>query len=65
MLPHGPPFQAALPYVRSPSSSVVSAADRERCSPIEPENDESTKICCGVFQVAPPSVERVKNVCDL
>ena len=33
--------------------------------PIEPENDESTKSCCGVSQLAPPSVVRVKNVCDL
>ena len=33
--------------------------------PIEPENAESTKISCGVSQLAPPFVERVKNVCDL
>ena len=33
--------------------------------PIEPENDESTKISCGAFQLAPPLVERATNVCDL
>ncbi len=33
--------------------------------PIEPEKAESTKICCGVSQLVPPFVVRVKNVCDL
>src|SRR5256885_15701876 len=63
-LAHLPPFQSALPYVSSPSTSVPS--DNTRIMPpIEPENVESVKICRGADHVAPALVDLLKNVCDL
>src|SRR5438477_11091782 len=59
-----PPFESVLPNVSRPSSSVPSDSTRI-IPPIEPENDEVTKICCGSDQVAPASVDLLKNVCCL
>src|SRR6476620_5505680 len=63
-LPHGPPFQAAFPYVNRPSIRAPFATTRI-IPPIEPENDVSVKSWCGASHVTPPFVERAKNVWDL
>src|SRR5262249_40601451 len=65
ILAHSPPFQAASPWVTSPSSSVVPSPRTWMVLPIEPENDESTKICRGGSQCAPPPLVRGENVCEL
>src|ERR1051325_3575184 len=63
-LAQSPPFESFLPKMSRPSSSVPSDSTRIM-PPIEPENDELTKICCGSDQVAPASVDLLKNVCCL